>query len=244
MLISIVVPVYRNADTLAELHARLVSALRPGGHPFEIIFVNDACPAGSDVILRQLMRDPRVRVVTLERNEGQHRAVRRGLAAGRGDLFVVMDADLQDPPEAIPLLLNALAKRHAKVAFVGRRGEYQSAARMATSKVFKRLMRLLCGVPMDAGSQVAMRRDVVDTVLRFPAERPYMNALIGLAGAPMVSVPFARAPRPVGRSAYSGAARARVAWHGIRTALYLRWWKWINRQLSGTKTSERISADM
>jgi glycosyltransferase involved in cell wall biosynthesis len=227
MEISVVTPVYRNAETLRELHRRLERALLALTSSYEIVFVNDGCPAGSGIVLAQLAAaDPRVQVITLERNEGQHRAVRHGLQASRGKTVIVLDADLQDPPEAIPILVAELKRGRAQAVFVGRRGEYQNATRMAASRLFKYLMHCLTGVPRDAGSQVAMAREVVNRLLRFPVREPYTLALIGSVGLPMISVPMPRPARPVGCSAYSERARLRVAWHGLKTAVYLRCWNW------------------
>ncbi|MBI4893819.1 MAG: glycosyltransferase family 2 protein [Acidobacteria bacterium] len=220
-------PVYRNADTLRELHQRLERALAGLTTSYEIVFVNDGCPAGSGAVLRQLeAEDSHVRVIDLERNEGQHRAVRHGLRAARGKTVVVLDADLQDPPEVIPILVGELWRGPARAVFAGRRGEYQAATRMATSRVFKYLMHCLTGVPRDAGSQVAMAREVVDRLLLFPVQEPYTLALIGSVGLPMISVPMARPARPAGCSAYTERARLRLAWSGLKIAIYLRWWKW------------------
>ena len=107
--ISVVLPVYRNAEVLAALHARLVRALEGEAAELEMIFVDDACPAGSGAVLDELARrDARVRVIRHERNQGQRLAVWHGLEAARGAIVITMDADLQDPPEAIPLLLGEL----------------------------------------------------------------------------------------------------------------------------------------
>src|SRR5688500_9935701 len=107
--VSIVVPVYRNVDTLLELYERVTRAMEACGHEYEILFVDDACPAGSHARLRDLARrDARVAALLLERNGGQNRAVMAGLAFARGEIVVVLDADLQDPPEAIGRLVGGL----------------------------------------------------------------------------------------------------------------------------------------
>ncbi|HEX7525198.1 MAG TPA: glycosyltransferase, partial [Gaiellaceae bacterium] len=106
---SVVVPVYRNAATLRELHARLGEVL-PELDRRELIFVNDGCDDGSGAVLRDLAEaDRTVVVVELEANRGQHSAVLAGLERSRGEWTIVLDADLQDPPEAIPALIAAAA---------------------------------------------------------------------------------------------------------------------------------------
>src|SRR2546421_7306227 len=105
--VSVVVPVFRNAATLEELTERLRLAL--AGALEEIVFVDDASPDESwDVIERLRARDPRVRGLRRQRNCGQNAAVVAGLGSATGDVCVVMDADLQDPPEAVPLLVRAI----------------------------------------------------------------------------------------------------------------------------------------
>ncbi len=208
--VSVVVPVYRNAETLEELHRRLDAALGAAGVDFELVFVEDACPAGSLAVLRRLEAlDPRVGVLPLPRNVGQHAAVLRGLARARGRAVVVMDADLQDPPDAVPALLARLAQGPAAV-FAGRRGRYESLGRLATSRLFKRALHVLLGLPADAGMFVAMDRRMVERVLAMDASRPFVVAMIGCAGLPLDSLPVARAPRPSGRSAYRSWRRLAV----------------------------------
>ena len=133
--VSIVIPVYKNAETLLELHAELKHHLC--GIGFEILFVDDASPDHSFMILQNLAsRDPQVRLIRLVKNVGQNRAILRGFSACKGDRIVVMDADLQDPPSAVLELLSKL-DRGWDVVFAGRRGKYESDFRLLTSKMFK-----------------------------------------------------------------------------------------------------------
>lgn len=205
--VSIVVPVFRTAATLETLQARLCHVLDGYGHPFEILYVDDACPEGSATILTRLTHDDqRTNALLLAHNIGQHQAALAGLAHARGEWIVVMDADLQDPPEAIPRLIDT-GRQGYDAVFAGRRGSYESPARLATSVLFKRLLHWLCGVPADAGLFVAVRRTVVDRVRSVSMRRPSLVAMIGLAGARCASVPVTRAARPAGQSAYTFAMR-------------------------------------
>jgi glycosyltransferase involved in cell wall biosynthesis len=187
-----------------------------------MIFVDDACPEGSASLLAELARaDPRVRVLSLPRNQGQQRAVWSGLHVVRGRVIVVMDADLQDPPEAVPRLLDRLEGGRAAAVFAGRQGSYESPGRLLTSRLFKWTLARLTGVPGDAGLYLAMRRSLVDLLLASPADPTHLVARIGCLGVPVDSVPVMRARRPVGRSAYSSLARARIGlaavWQTLRT---------------------------
>lgn len=219
--VSVVVPVYRNAATLAALHGRLRAVLEPLA-PFEVLFVDDCCPEGSRAVLERLAtEDPCVAALLLDRNVGQHRAVLAGLACARGEWVVVMDGDLQDPPEAIPDLLRA-ADGGARAVFAGRRGAYESAGRLATSRLFKRLLHWLCGVPADAGLFVLLHRSLVRRLLELGGPRPFVLAMIGCTGLPSVSVPISRVPRPSGASSYSGWGRLASAASAL---LWLALWR-------------------
>lgn len=209
--VAVVVPVYRNADSVAPLARRLHAALDAAGLEHEIVLVEDACPAGSATAVDRLARrDARVRALHLRRNVGQHAAVMIGLASLRSGVAVVMDADLQDPPEAVPALVARLGDG-AGAVFAGRRGAYESAGRLLTSRLFKRALALAAGVPRDAGLFVALGREAVERLLALHTPRPFVPAMIGCAGVACASLPVERAPRPVGRSAYSGPERLRSA---------------------------------
>jgi glycosyltransferase involved in cell wall biosynthesis len=220
--VSVVVPVYGNADTVGPLHERVQRVLRSCGLTHEIIFVNDACPLGSLAVLQRLAAiDRRVKVAALARNIGQHRAVLHGLAQTRGRCAVIMDGDLQDPPEAIPLLLEELRNGCAAV-FAGRRGQYESHGRLLTSRAFKTVLHTLSGVPADAGMFVAIDRRMIDHLVARREKAPFVVAMIGTSGLPCASIPVRRAARPSGRSHYSGWMRLRAGLSAVRIALRSR----------------------
>ena len=221
--LSVILPLYRTADALEELHAGLVNVLEAAHLSFEIVAVNDACPQGSGPLLNALAaRDPRVVPLHLPANAGQQRAVWQGLQKARGERIAILDADLQDEPEHLPTLLRALASHPVHAVFAGRRGQYQNRSRMATSYLFKHLLHLIAHVPPDAGSYVVFTRTMADAILRCPVPHPYMLALIGATGLPVLSLPIPRAPRPAGRSAYSPWTRLQFACRGLHTALTAR----------------------
>ena len=219
--ISVVVPVYRNAGTLRELHGRLVAALEGVGRR-ELIFVNDGCDAGSGEVLAELAAgDESVLVVDLAVNRGQNAAVLAGLERSDGEWTVVLDGDLQDPPEAIPLLL-AAATREVGAVFAGRRGSYESRTRLLTGRLYRRLLQPVAGTPSDAGAFVALSRPMVARLLEMQAvmsgRPPALVAMIGCSGLMAASLPVERDRRSVGSSAYSAAGRARGALHALAWA--------------------------
>ena len=102
--VTVVLPVFQNKESFKELYERLLHVMDPNRIEYEILFVDDASPDHSLDVLKKLTEtDPRVAVLEMERNVGQQRAVMAGLSHARGKYVVVMDADLQDPPEAIPI---------------------------------------------------------------------------------------------------------------------------------------------
>jgi polyisoprenyl-phosphate glycosyltransferase len=219
--VSVIAPLFDNAATVAGLCARVHAALDPAT-PHEIVLVVDACPRGSaEAVARVAAGDPRVRGLALARRSGQHVAVLTGIREARGRWLVVMDGDLQDPPEAIPALVGVL-RGGRDAAFAARRGRYQSAGRRLTSRAYRWLRSRLTGLPRDVGMFFAMPSGVADRVLALRVAHPYVVAMVAQVAATIGTVPVARGPRPVGRSAYSGPARFRAALSSLRCIAELR----------------------
>ena len=211
--VAVVTPVYGNASTLADLAGRMAAALVD--RPWTLRFVVDASPDDSLAVATALAAaDSRLSVTALTRNVGQNRALLAGLAAEEeAGAWVCLDADLQDPPEAVPLLLDRLAEGDVGAVFAGRRGAYESAGRRLTGTVHRAAMARLTGLPADAGAFVAIdaatRRGLV------AASPPGIVAGIGAAGAQCASVPVVRAIRPTGGSAWTSTARLRHSAHSL-----------------------------
>ncbi len=222
--VAVVVPVYGNAATLRPLADRLAAALTD--RAWRLRLVIDASPDDSLAVAGALAAaDPRIAVTGLTVNGGQHAALARGLAAeADADAWVCMDADLQDPPEAVPLLLDRLAAGDVGAVFAGRRGRYESRARRLTGTVHRRLAARLTGLPPDAGAFFAMDARVRTAVLTAVTDDAAPSVVLGVAGArvPLASVPVTREVRPVGRSAWTGRARLRQSARSLAWALQSR----------------------
>ena len=205
--VSVVTPVYRNQDTLAVLVDRLAGAL--ADWCWRIRFVVDASPDASlAVTLGLAAADERIGVTALAANVGPHRALAAGLAAEEGaSAWVCLDADLQDPPEAVPALLDRLARGDVGAVFAGRHGRYEGWGRHVTGRLHRMALSRVCDVPADAGAYVALGPAARDAVVRLRA--PSIVAAVGVTGLPVASVPVARARRPSGRSAWGSSARLR-----------------------------------
>ena len=207
MTAAVVVPVHRNGGTLAELVDRLAAAL--DGRDWRVLLVVDACPDDSAAVGRRLSAtNARVAVTVLERNVGQHRALALGLAdCADAEAWVCLDADLQDPPEAVPLLLDRLAAGDVDAVFAGRRGAYEGPLRLLTGRAHRALLSRLTGLPPDAGAFLALGPRARSAVL--DAQAPSLVAAIGAARLPVTSVPVRRDARGEGTSSWTAGARLR-----------------------------------
>ncbi|HVF14467.1 MAG TPA: glycosyltransferase [Acidimicrobiales bacterium] len=230
--VAVVTPVYGNEATLPELVRRLAAAL--AGRTWRLRIVVDASPDASLAVARTLAAaDARVAVTVLDVNVGQNRALARGLADEDDALsWVCLDADLQDPPEAVPSLLDRLAAGDVGAVFAGRRGTYQSRTRMVTGRVHRAVLSRMLGLPPGAGAFVAMGPAVRRAVLGRGG--PSIVAAIGAAGVPLASVPVDRNPRPSGQSAWTSSARLRQS---ARTLA----WAAANRGSADASGSRRLS---
>lgn len=217
--VSVVVPVFGNRETLWELSERIRGALVATGRSHEVIFVDDGCRGGSWEILCALASaDDRIKLLRHPSNLGQHTAVLTGLAQARGAKVVVLDADLQDPPEAIPDLLR-VCDRDTPIVFAARAGRYESAIRLLTGRAYRGVLRRITPLPAGAGMFVALDREAVRRVLLMqaatPGRSPAVVAMLGLSGLSARSFPVARSRHPGGGSAYGACGRAAAAWRSL-----------------------------
>jgi polyisoprenyl-phosphate glycosyltransferase len=222
--VAVVSPVHGNAATLPALAGRLATAL--AGRHWRLRLVIDASPDDSLAVARALAAaEPRIAVTDLAVNVGQHAALAEGLRAEPdADVWVCLDADLQDPPESVPGLVDRLAADDVGAVFAGRRGSYESPGRRLTGTLHRWLAARLTGLPPDAGAFLAMDGEVRAAVLAAMADDAAPSVVLGVARArvPVTSVPVARDRRPVGRSAWTGRARLAQSARSLRWALRVR----------------------
>ena len=202
---SIVIPVFNEEGGLPQLHARIGAVLDALDRPAEVIYVDDG---SSDRSLEELLviqaEDHRVTVVSLARNAGQHAAVLAGFAHARGAVVVTLDADLQNPPEEIPRLLEAIDAGHDVVG-TWREDRGDPALRRVISALVTGVASRSVGVTMrDCGSMLrAYRRDIVDQVLRCAERSPFIPVLAASVARRPTEIAIGHAARFVGRSRYS-----------------------------------------
>ncbi len=226
MEISVVVPVYGCADCVAALYARLKASLAGLG-PSELIFIDDRSPDGAWDVLRDLARrDPAVRAYRLSRNFGQHAAITAGLAQSTGRFTVVMDCDLQEPPEAIPAL-HRKALEGFDIVHTRRARRHQSVLRRVAGRTYFKVRNVLLDTETgtDHGTLSILSRKVVDAFLSLrDKDREYL-AVLDWLGYDHATVEFEHAPRHHGRSSYTLRGLVRVAVDGLffQTTILLRW---------------------
>ncbi len=215
--LTVVSPVYRAEGCIEELHRRLTDVLVAMGIDYEIVFVEDGSPDRSaEVLSRIAKRDPRVTALLLSRNFGQAPAILAGLAESAGDAVVVMDCDLQDPPEDIPLLYAKLQEGFDVV--IAHRGVRQhSLFKRVTSRLWFSLLNALTDFPADpqAGPFTIVTRDVVRELLKMPNRQSHYQFLLRWIGFRQTHVDVQHAPRHEGKSSYSLPKLLRHALTGI-----------------------------
>jgi dolichol-phosphate mannosyltransferase len=223
MLLSVVSPLKNEAPNVERLVAALRTALGAAGLDYELVLVDDgSSDATWDHITEEGKRGP-VRGVRLARSFGQQAAILAGLAAAGGDLVAVMDADLQDPPELVPKLVQEQEKTGAALV-LARRGAQRDVGwfKRVTSVVFTGLLGRISEHPIhrNVGDFYLMRRDVAAALIRATEHGgpAFLRGDLGWIGAETVAVTFDRSGRPAGRTKYDFGKMRRFAWDGITSA--------------------------
>ena len=206
-LLSIVVPCYNEEESIRDTHQRLADALAAlPDVTWEIVYVDDGSADGTAAQLRTIQSSsPRVRVVRLSRNFGHQIAVTAGLEHAAGDAVVIIDADLQDPPEVIEQMLARWREGYDVVygRRVNRSGE--TRFKVASAKYFYRLLDRLSEieVPLDVGDFRLIDRKVVRALHEMPEQARFLRGMVAWAGFRQVAVDYDRAPRVAGTTKYS-----------------------------------------
>ena len=221
-LLSLVIPVYNEADSLTPLVAEIDEALAAYGSPYEIVFVDDGSSDGSFAVMRELSdaRDD-VRVVKLRRNFGKAAALSHGFAAARGDIIVTMDGDRQDDPAEIGSLTAPLSQGFDLVSGWKQRRQ-DPINKTLPSKLFNWTVRKASGIPLhdfNCGLK-AYRRDVTDTISIYGELHRYIPVVAAQAGFQITEVKVNHRRRTAGRSKY-GWQRYLRGYLDLLTVLFL-----------------------
>ncbi|XYJ11323.1 glycosyltransferase family 2 protein [Telluria sp. B2] len=205
-LLSVIVPAYNEHEVLPEFHRRLASVLAPLGMPSEIIYVNDGSTDNTLEVIRGL-RDtwPGVTVVDLSRNFGKEAAMTAGFDLARGDAVVVIDADLQDPPELIPAMVEKWKAGFDMVYAQRTVRDGESGIKKTTSYLFYRLIQRVSRVkiPKDTGDYRLLSRRAVLALNTLREQHRFMKGLFAFIGFPQTAIPYRRDPRFAGKTKFN-----------------------------------------
>ncbi len=219
--LSVVVPLYNEADNLGELLRRIREVLRALPDPpadYEIVLVDDGSrDATLQLLVEAAHADPRIRVIGLSRNFGHQIAATAGLDAARGDAVVLMDGDLQDPPELIGPFLEKFREGYDVVYATRRRRAGESAFKLFTARVFYRTIRRLTNVsiPVDTGDFRLMSSRVIGALRDSRERHRFIRGLVSWVGFRQTGIEYDRAERYSGSSKYPVSKMLKFAIDGI-----------------------------
>ncbi len=227
-VLSIVVPVYNERDVLPVFLQRLMAVVTRIGLSTELIFVDDGSKDDSAAyLIEQSLRIPILRVARLSRNFGKEAALTAGLDLARGAATVIIDADLQDPPEEIPRMINAWQEGADVVCMRRSQRAGETAFKRLSAHLFYRLLNRISrfDIPEDTGDFRLMSRRVVDALRQLPERQRYMKGLFAWVGFPTTLLMYARDARAAGKTKWNYMALFGLAFEGITSFSItpLRW---------------------
>jgi len=211
--ISVVAPVLNEEESLRELHRRLTAVLEPLG-AYEIVIVDDGSTDGTWQHLRELAAaDPRLRLIRLSRSFGHQVAMTAGLDAARGDAVVLMDGDLQDPPEVIPELVGRWREGYEVVYAIRGSRPGETRFKLWTAGVFYRLIGRMSPVamPAEAGDFRLLARAAADALRSMPEQARFLRGMSSWIGFRQTGVSYAREARHAGETKYPTRKMVRFA---------------------------------
>ena len=216
--VSVVIPCFNEEGNLRETHRRVTEAVSQAGIQYEVVYVDDGSYDTTPELLRQLQaEDEHVRVVYFSRNFGHQFAVTAGLAHASGGAVIILDADLQDPPELIVEMIRLWEAGYEVVYGVRTDREGETRFKLLTARLFYRLIRWLSEteIPLDTGDFRLLDRKVVDVIAAMPERDRFLRGMVSWAGYRQIGIPYRRAPRFSGETKYPVGKMVRFAFDGI-----------------------------
>jgi len=216
--LSVIAPVYNEVGSLPELYRRVRLAMEGLGEPWELILVDDGSGDGSSEAMASLAaQDSHIRPVYFARNFGHQIAVTAGLDSSRGRAVVVIDADLQDPPEAIPDLVAKWREGYEVVYAVRSEREGETWFKKLTAALFYRVIYRITDVkiPLDTGDFRLLDRQVVDTLNSMRERHRFLRGMASWVGFRQIGVPYRRAARLTGQTKYPFRKMLRLALNAV-----------------------------
>jgi len=215
---SIIAPVFNEADSVDSLHQRLEAVMEGLDEPWELLLVDDGSRDGSrERILELAQEDPRVRPIVFSRNFGHQIAVTAGLDYSLGEAVVIIDADLQDPPEVIPELAAKWREGYEVVYAVRAERKGETWFKRATASLFYRLIYRITDVdiPLDTGDFRLIDRKVVDALKNMKERHRFLRGMAAWVGFRQVGVPYTREARTAGETKYTFGKMVRFALNAV-----------------------------
>ncbi|WP_235937516.1 glycosyltransferase family 2 protein [Marinobacter caseinilyticus] len=226
--ISIVVPLFNERSVLPDCLARLAQALATLDLSHELVFVDDGSEDGSpEYLIDQMRTHPTARLIRLSRNFGKEAALTAGLEHARGEAVIVMDADLQDPPELIPEMVKKWQSGVDVVLMKRRSRQGETWVKRTSAHLFYRLLNRVSqsDIPVDTGDFRLMSRRAIQALLQLTERNRYMKGLFAWIGMPTVVMEYDRAPRAAGSTKWDYLGLIQLALEGITSFSIspLRW---------------------
>jgi dolichol-phosphate mannosyltransferase len=215
---SIVAPIYNESGNIALLYKRICEVMDSTGQPWELVTINDGSRDNSlEMLLALNKKDERIKVINFARNFGHQTAVTAGMDYTRGDAVVIIDADLQDPPEVILDLINKWKEGYQVVYAVRTERQGESAFKLLTAKLFYRMIYRITDVdiPLDTGDFRLMDRRVVDAVSHMREHNRFIRGMTSWVGFKQTGVGYKRAARHAGQTNYPLKKMLKLAWDAI-----------------------------
>lgn len=229
---SVIIPAYNEEAVLDATFARLDAVMRATREPYELIFVNDGSRDKTGDALRALASmHPQVRVLHFARNFGHQIAVTAGLDATQGDAVIIIDADLQDPPEVIPAMIEKWREGYDVVYGKRKKREGESAFKKFTAWVYYRILRFFVGfpIPADTGDFRLVSRRAVNAVCAMPEHNRFLRGMFAWVGFRQTEVLYDRDRRFAGETKYTLKKMLKLAMDGMLSFSFkpLDWMTWL-----------------
>ena len=217
--ISLVIPMYYEEEVAQECYRRIVQVLRKlDNYQYEIIFINDGSKDHTQEILEEIAKkDENIKVITFSRNFGHQCAVTAGIKYVTGDCVVILDADLQDPPELIPDMIKLWEQGNEVIYGKRKKRKGESKFKLLTAKMFYKTLDALSDVtiPMDTGDFRLVDRKVIDVINQMPEHNKFLRGLYSWVGYRQVAFEYERKERYAGKTKYPLKKMVKLALDGI-----------------------------
>ena len=218
-MLSLIIPVYYEEEVLMESYRRMDAAMRATGHPYEIIYVNDGSRDGTMKELRTLAKahPDTVKVYSFSRNFGHQLAVTCGMDHAKGDALIIIDVDLQDPPELIPKMVE-MWKEGADIVYGKRKKRKgETLFKKLTAKVYYRLLSWMSAypIPLDTGDFRLIDRKVANVFLNMREQARFLRGMSAWMGFEAVPIEYVREERAAGKTKYTLKKMLKLACDGI-----------------------------